>query len=115
MTKIINFIIFYWFHFVVYFLAALWISYFFSWIKNIQKALIVWAMFTGFLFIYWVLNYAIWWINWFISIVCWVSFSIFVFMKEFEIKPLFAFLTGFLFWFLAHFIAIFLIGLLFSH
>lgn len=41
MTKIINFIIFYWFHFVVYFLAALWISYFFSGIKNIQKALIV--------------------------------------------------------------------------
>ena len=114
MTKIINFIIFYWFHFVVYFLAALWISYFFSGIKNIQKALIVWSMFTGFLFISWVLNYAIWWINWFISIVCWVSFSIFVFMKEFEIKPLFAFLTGFLFWFLAHFIAIFLIGLLFS-
>ena len=108
MTKIINFIIFYWFHFVVYFLAALWISYFFSGIKNIQKAFIVWSMFTGFLFIYWVLNYAIWWI------VCWVSFSIFVFMKEFEIKPLFAFLTGFVFWFLAHFIAIFLIGLLFS-
>ena len=105
MTKIINFIIFYWFHFVVYFLAALWISYFFSGIKNIQKALIVWSMFTGFLFIYWVLNFLK---------ANNKNFICFVFMKEFEIKPLFAFLTGFLFWFLAHFIAIFLIGLLFS-